>query len=170
MQADSPDASNTKRGAARGAMEYILGWLAGIGAFLNPGRKHPESDIVAESQAESAAAEVEAVANANETFVATTVTTASSRSASTGDAKLSEAEVNPVASILPDQQEIQRRRDLVRALFNDFWSVPVEKPKTFVDRLDQAEKYINERLTMGGECWQLDTKTRVMLALPPRSN
>jgi hypothetical protein len=170
MQADSPKASNKKLGAARGAVEYILGRLARIGAFLNPRRRYPESDIAAESQAESAAAEVEVVANANETFVATTVTTASSASASTGDAKRSEAEVNLVASILPDQQEIQRRRDLVRALFNDFWSVPDEKPRTFVDRLDQAEKYINERLTVCGECWQLDTKTRVMLALPPRSN
>ena len=170
MQADSPDASNKKLGVARGAVEYILGWFAGIGAFLNLRRRHPESDIQAESQAERVAAEVEAVANANETFVATTVTTASSASASTGDAKRSEAEVNLVASILPDQQEIQRRRDLVRALFNDFWSVPDEKPRTFVDRLDQAEKYINERLTVCGECWQLDTKTRVMLALPPRSN
>ena len=170
MQADSPDVSNKKLGAARGAVEYILGRFAGIGVFLNPRRRHPVSDIAAEGQAESAAAEVEAVANANETFVPTTVTTATFAPASTGDAKLSEAEVNPVASNLPDQHEIQRRRDLVRALFNDFWSVPDEKPRTFVDRLDQAEKYINERLTLCGECWQLDAKTRVMLALPPRSN
>jgi len=101
---------------------------------------------------------------------APTITAASSTSACTGHAELNEAEVNRVAAILPDQQEIQRRRDLVRALFNDFWSVPHEKPKAFVDRLNQAETYINERLTVCGECWQLDTKTRVMLALPPRSN
>jgi hypothetical protein len=170
MRADSPDATNSKLATARGAVEHILRRFAGIIAFLNPRRRHPESDIGAESQAESAAAGVEAVATPNEAVVATAVATASSASVSTGDAKLSEAEVTAVASILPDPQEIQRRRDLVRALFNDFWSVPDERPRAFVDRLDQAETYINERLTVCGECWQLDAKTRAMLALPPRSN
>jgi hypothetical protein len=156
----------------RGTVGHILRWFSGIVAFLNPRRRHPESDIAAEieSQAESADSEAEAPAAANGGVVAPTITAASSTSACTGDAELNEAEVNRVASILPDPQEIQRRRDLVRALFNDFWSVPHEKPKAFVDRLDQAEAYINERLTVCGECWQLDTKTRVMLALPPRSN
>jgi len=28
---------------------------------------------------------------------------------------------------------------------------------------------VNERLAAGGEFWQLDAKTRVMLGLPPRS-
>jgi hypothetical protein len=154
----------------RGTVGHILRWVSGIVAFLNPRRRRTESDIAAESQAESAAGEAEAPATANEGVVAPTITAASSTSACTGHAELNEAEVNRVAAILPDQQEIQRRRDLVRALFNDFWSVPHEKPKAFVDRLNQAETYINERLTVCGECWQLDTKTRVMLALPPRSN
>ena len=70
----------------------------------------------------------------------------------------------------PDQQEIQRRRELVRALFNDFWKGNDEKPVTFVDRLNQAEAYLNERLIDRGEPWQLDASTRKMLGLPPRAN
>ena len=78
--------------------------------------------------------------------------------------------VGPDAPIALDQEEIQRRRDLVRTLFNDFWSEARDKPAAFVERLDQAEDYVNERLTACGEFWQLDAKTRVMLGLPPRSN
>jgi hypothetical protein len=74
------------------------------------------------------------------------------------------------SGILPDQQEIQRRRELVRALFNDFWKGNDEKPATFVDRLNQAEGYLNERLIERGEPWQLDAATRKMLGLPPRAN
>jgi hypothetical protein len=59
---------------------------------------------------------------------------------------------------------------LVRTLFNDFWSGCDDKPAAFVDRLNQAEMYLNERLTASGERWQLDAKTRQMLGLPPRSN
>ena len=43
------------------------------------------------------------------------------------------------APIALDQEEIQRRRDLVRALFNDFWSDAHDKPAAFVERLDQAQ-------------------------------
>lgn len=74
------------------------------------------------------------------------------------------------ASTVLAQEEIQRRRDLVRILFNDFWSGAYEKPATFVERLDQAEDYVNERLAETGELWQLDPKTRGTLGLPPRSN
>lgn len=68
------------------------------------------------------------------------------------------------------QQEVERRRGLVRAFFNDFWSGTHEKPAAFAERLDQAEDYLNERLTANGEGWRLDAKTRIMLGLPPRSN
>ena len=77
-------------------------------------------------------------------------------------------QVTDVASISPDQQEIQRRRELVRVLFNDFWTGRDDKPATFADRLDQAEIYLNDRLTACGEYWQLDAKTRKLLGLPAR--
>ncbi len=79
-------------------------------------------------------------------------------------------DVNRAAHIVLDDQEIQRRRDLVRMLFNDFWSAAYEKPAGFVERLDQAEDYVNDRLAANGEAWRLDSKTRVMLGLPPRVN
>jgi hypothetical protein len=75
-----------------------------------------------------------------------------------------------LAPSIPDKREIERRRDLVRMFFNDFWSAAYEKPAAFVERLDQAEDYVNERLTACGEFWRLDTNTRVMLGLPPRAN
>jgi hypothetical protein len=55
-------------------------------------------------------------------------------------------------------------------LFNDFWSGAHDKPAAFVERLNQAEDYVNERLAASGEFWQLDAKARVMLDLPPRVN
>ncbi|HMF25906.1 MAG TPA: hypothetical protein VKG24_27795 [Pseudolabrys sp.] len=68
------------------------------------------------------------------------------------------------------QQEIERRRSLVRARFNDFWRGTQDKPAGFVARLDQAEDYLNERLKAHGEVWQLDARTRLRLGLPPRSS
>jgi hypothetical protein len=68
----------------------------------------------------------------------------------------------------PDEEEIRRRRDLVRSLFNDFWNGPGDKPPTFVDRLNQAEPYLNDRLSALGEPWQLDASSRKLLGLPPR--
>jgi hypothetical protein len=79
-------------------------------------------------------------------------------------------QVNVISTISPDQREIRRRRELVRALFNDFWNGSDDKPVTFVDRLNRAETYINERLTAHGEPWQLDANTRKMLGLRPRAN
>jgi len=80
------------------------------------------------------------------------------------------AGINPAADTVLDQQEIERRRKLVRTLFNDFWSGVHEKPVAFVERLDRAEDYLNERLAASGEFWRLDANTRVTLGLPRRSN
>jgi hypothetical protein len=77
---------------------------------------------------------------------------------------------SPIAHNEISQQEIERRRSLVRAFFNDFWSGTHDKPAAFAERLDQAEDYLNERLTANGEVWRLDAKTRIMLGLPPRSS
>lgn len=79
-------------------------------------------------------------------------------------------EIPAAVSGPPAAQEIQRRRELVRTLFNDFWSGRFDKPAAFVDRLNEAETYLNERLAANGESWQLDAGTRKLLGLPPRSN
>src|SRR6266581_7132489 len=80
------------------------------------------------------------------------------------------AAIHPVADTALEQQEIERRRNLVRNLFNDFWSGVYEKPAAFAERLDRAEDYLNERLAASGEFWRLDANTRVTFGLPPRSN
>ena len=79
------------------------------------------------------------------------------------------AGISSIAHNELSQQEVDRRRSLVRAFFNDFWSGTHDKPATFAERLDQAENYLNGRLIANGEGWQLDAKTRIMLGLPPRS-
>ncbi len=152
-------------------MGNILQWFAGIAAAFTKlsdifSRPPPSaSDIAAKSRAESAAETAGAVATATE--IATTTPPATSAVAA--DAKISQdGQVTSLASISPDQEEIQRRRELVRVMFNDFWSGRDDKPATFADRLDQAEIYLNDRLTACGEYWQLDAKTRKLLSLPAR--
>ena len=80
------------------------------------------------------------------------------------------AGTSPIGHNELSQQEIERRRSLARTLFNDFWSGVDEKPVAFVERLDRAEDYLNERLAASGAFWWLDANTRVTLGLPPRSN
>jgi hypothetical protein len=67
----------------------------------------------------------------------------------------------------PSQEEIDRRRAVVRAFFNDYWSSIDDKPASFAERLDKAEDYINERVAAGGEAWRLGAATRKQLGLPP---
>ena len=70
------------------------------------------------------------------------------------------------ASSLPDGLDLEHRRDLVRGLFNDFWNGVEEKPPTFLERLDAAEGYINDRLVDRNLGWRLDAETRKQLGLP----
>jgi hypothetical protein len=137
--------------------------FAAIGAiltnFLRPSRRGP-----AEKQAESGAmepeaeveAEVEAEAEAANAPFAADVNVDSG------------LEIKTVENSVPDQQEIERRRNLVRMFFNDYWREVSDKPAAFVERLDQAEDYLNERLAANRELWRVDAKTRLMLGLPPR--
>jgi hypothetical protein len=81
-----------------------------------------------------------------------------------------EGEINSAIPSALEEDEIQRRRNLVRTFFNDFWSESYEKPAGFVARLDQAEDYVNDRLAANGEAWRLDGQARVMLGLPPRAS
>ena len=63
-----------------------------------------------------------------------------------------------------NQQEIERRREIVRLFFNDFWMSTDDKPRTFAERLNRAEDHINEQLAARGETWQLDAATGNSLA------
>ena len=77
----------------------------------------------------------------------------------------SQISIKPEAS--PNKQEIERRREIVRHFFNDFWMSTDDKPRTFAERLNRAEGHINEQLAARGETWQLDVTTRKQLGLPP---
>jgi hypothetical protein len=77
-----------------------------------------------------------------------------------------ESQMGVTAEASPNQQEIARRREIVRQFFNDFWRYTDDKPGTFAERLNRAEGHINERLAARGETWQLDATTRKQLGLP----
>jgi hypothetical protein len=153
--------------------EKVLRWFAQIGAaVIKPTKyflrtRHPTSN---RQRAESALEDAGTIAAATENVVANLTTAKSFTGPVTAGVKVdTNAQLNSAASTVLDQEEIQRRRDLVRTLFNDFWRGAYEKPAAFVERLDQAEDYVNERLAEAGESWRLDTETRLTLGLPPRS-
>jgi hypothetical protein len=172
MPIDSADSTRLKSDTATDIGGKVLRWFAQIGAaVIKPIRyflrtRYSASD---EKRAESTLEKAGAIAAATENAVLTT--TKSFTVPVNAEAKVAtDTQINSPASTIPDQDEIQRRRDLVRMLFNDFWSGTYEKPAAFVERLNQAEDYLNERLTANGEVWRLDATTRAMLGLPPRSS
>jgi hypothetical protein len=158
MEARTLVSRRSKLVTTRGVVANILRWFTEIRAAAHKLTKHVlrlRHPASAERRAESDDVVAGAVATAP-------VTTDKNVGLGAG--------INGVADNVLDQQEIERRRHLVRMLFNDFWSGIYEKPAAFVERLDEAEDYLNERLAASGEFWRLDANTRVKLGLPPRSN
>lgn len=161
--------SERKPGITRAVVETALHWFRGIWSKYFLQQERSASVLTTEKRAESVAEQARAITIATENAAAKP-TAKSFAEPAIADAKVSsDAQISPIVELVPDQQEIQRRRDLVRTLFNDFWSGSDDKPAGFADRLNQAENYINERLTACGEFWQLNAKTRAMLSLPPGS-
>ena len=156
------DANTPRPGTSTGLLEKLLRWLAEIrlvANFLQP--RHPASQFTVERRVKDGADEAGAVATVIENAIGNPTVE------KTIAVPITAVKVDPGALIALDQEEIQRRRNLVRVLFNDFWSGAHDKPAAFVERLDQAEAYLNERLAANGEIWRLDTETRAMLSLPP---
>jgi hypothetical protein len=172
-----PIVSDTPKLSTRsGVLEKFLRWLAEIGRSVNTVTKHffrprhPASQFTAEQRAEGGAEEAGAVSTPTENGVADLTITKTFTVPGTAGMKVdTDTPIDSAAFTVLDQEEIKRRRDLVRTLFNDFWSGAYEKPAAFVERLNQAEDYLNERLTANGEVWRLDATTRALLGLPPRS-
>jgi hypothetical protein len=135
------------------------------GCFLR--LRHPAST---ENRVESAVAEAGAGHAVTDNTDAKPTATKSCATALTVDVNVGPIGISGVGQTVPDEQEIERRRNLMRTLFNDFWSGAHNKPTAFVERLDQAEDYLNERLAANGEFWRLDANTRAILGLPPRSS
>jgi hypothetical protein len=169
MAADAGQSSRSKPVITGGMVASFLGRFAEIGRAakqLLPLR-HSAS---AENRAESAVAEAGVAHAATDNTDAKPTATKSCAIALTADMNVGPLGINGVGQTVADEQEIERRRNLVRTLFNDFWSGAHNKPAAFVERLDQAEHYLNERLAANGEFWRLDANTRAMLGLPPRSS
>ena len=73
------------------------------------------------------------------------------------------------AKALTVQQDDESRRELIRRLFNEYWTGVEDKPPTFAQRLEIAKAYINERLADRDVGWRLDAVTRKQLGLPSSS-
>ena len=174
MPINSADSTRLKSDTATDMSEKVLRWFAQIAAAVIKSTKYFLRTRYRASdgeRAESALEEAGAIAAATENVVANLTTTKSFTVPATAGVKVdTDAQIDSAASTVLDQEEIQRRRDLMRTLFNDFWSGAHDKPAAFAERLDQAEDYVNVRLAETGEFWQLDAKTRVTLGLPPRSH
>ena len=165
MPVDAAASSRSKPGTMRKVVENILRLFAVISAPVTKSTKYflRSREFGSSVQpAKSDGDQTSIVANACEQAMAT----ATKESFTTPPPAA--ANLEPIAPIALDQDEIERRRNLVRKLFNDFWSVAQEKPAGFTERLDQAEDYLNERLAADGEIWQLDATTRALLGLQAR--
>jgi hypothetical protein len=158
ISAELEQSSRSKPVTTKGVMASILRWSVEVGAAAHRLTKH----FLQLRHPASAERLVETDDVAAGAVTAAPVTADMNVGPAAG--------INPVADTVLDQQEIERRRTVVRMLFNDFWRGVYEKPAAFVERLDQAEDYLNERLAANGEFWRLDGKTRAMLGLPPRSS
>jgi len=177
VSAETVRSSITKPSTRRGVLETFLRWLAAIGRSVNSVIKHfsrprhPASQFAAEERADCDTEEAEAVATQTENGIVDATITKTFTVPITAGVKVdTDTPIDGAAPTVLDQEEIQRRRNLVRMLFNDFWSGAYEKPAAFVERLNQAEDYLNARLTANGEVWRLDATTRTLLGLPPRSS
>jgi hypothetical protein len=134
-------------------------------------RPLPASDVTVENRGENGPGKAKLVSTiVEEDAVKRSVRESSPASVSAEALVGPEPATNRITHTVLDDLEVQRRRDLVRTLFNDFWSGANDKPVAFVDRLAQAEPYINERLMACGEFWQLDAQTRITLGLPSTKN
>jgi hypothetical protein len=160
MLTDSADSTRPKSDTSTDIGEKVSRWFAQIcAAVIKPTKYFLQTKD--KKPAESSLEPGRAIDAATESFVANLTTTKSFTVPITATVNVDiDARVDSAASTVLDQEEIQRRRDLVRTLFNDFW----------MERLDQAEDYLNERLAANGELWRLDANTRATLGLPRRSS
>ena len=165
MAADPGQSSRWMPVSMAGVVTSVLGWVIGEATKrLLPLRHHASI----ENSAESLIAEARAAQAGTDSADPKLTVTKSVTTAPTSD--VIPIAANGICQTVPDQQEIDRRRDLVRMLFNDFWNGTHNKPAAFAQRLDQAEGYLNARLAVHGELWRLDANTRATLGLPPRSS
>jgi hypothetical protein len=161
------DSSRSFLGSGRILLNSIWRWVIGIRApIVTASCEPPGEEIAAVATTEVVAEPTTEVVAKPTTEVVANPTTEVIANPTTEIRP--ESQIKSAIPIAIDEAEIQRRRNLVRTFFNDFWTGAYEKPAGFLERLDQAEDYVNDRLTANGEAWRLDSKTRAMLGLPSR--
>lgn len=161
------DSSRSLLGSGRILLNSIWRWVIGIRAPIVTASCEPPGEEIVAVAATEVVAEPTTEVVANPTTEVVAHATAEVIANPTTEIR-PESQIKSAIPIAIDEAEIQRRRNLVRTFFNDFWTGAYEKPAGFLERLDQAEDYVNDRLTANGEAWRLDSKTRAMLGLPSR--
>ena len=118
MTVEIAQSGKSKR-VTTGVVTIVLRSLVDIGAAINAFFR-ASSPAPVGTRSESAAVETERIAI----------------SQAPADAEIAaDAGITPIAHNELNQQEIERRRNLVRAWFNDFWSGTHDKPAGFAARL-----------------------------------
>ena len=163
MAAD-PEQSSRATLLIGGIVASVSGWIRHAAKYLLRLR-HPAST---ESRVHTAIATTR-TAQIADSIDAKLTATESFTTAPTADVGVRPVPAKSISQTGPHPQEVERRRALVRTLFNDFWDGAHNKPSAFAQRLDQAEDYLNARLAAYGELWRLDASTRLLLGLPRRS-
>jgi hypothetical protein len=115
MLADPMQSSGSKLGSMRAVVESILRMFAACTAVIKPTRYSPQAAAdVDDQRADGAVEESAAVANSTTARAFDVLITT--------DVKVdAEGQINSAVPIALDQEKIQRRRNLVRKFFNDFW-------------------------------------------------
>ena len=118
MSIDSADSPKSDTATDMG--ENVLRWFARIGAAVIKPIKYflRTKDQASDEKRAESALETGAIAAATEDAVANLTTTKSFTVPATAGVKVdTDAQIDSAASAVLDQEEIQRRRDLVRMLF-----------------------------------------------------
>ena len=148
-------------------MEDGVSWIARafklFDALINP-RKSPQPDQpVASASCEGLTAEAHAATSA--ASIRREPASQAEAVAPHGESKVETPSAEQVESP-PIQRDDESRRKLIRQLFNEYWNGIEDKPPTFAERLEMAERYINEQLASRDVGWRLDAVTRKQLGLP----
>jgi hypothetical protein len=149
-------------------MQNGVSWIAQafkvFDALINPWRSPQPDPPVAPMASESLTPEVPADNPAASSFRL--------ELASEADALAPHDDPEPGTSLSeqiespPVQLDDESGRKLIRQLFNEYWNGIEDKPAAFAERLEIAERYINEQLASRDVGWRLDAITRKQLGLP----
>jgi hypothetical protein len=144
------------------------GWIAQafklFDALINPRRSPQPDQSVATASCEGVTSEVPADSSAASRLPLEPASEADALAPhDESEVETSSAEQIESPAVQPDAES---QRKLIRQLFNEYWQGIEDKPPTFAERLEIAERYINDQLASRDVGWRLDAITRKQLGLP----